>query len=529
LDSAANSTSKAAKPPTSPRKASGGTPIAHETQVIATGTHQAENSDKRELFKEATSTALVFPNGGVIRLSAAVDPGQLLFLTNQETRREVVAQVTRKRVNPSSGFYIELEFTEPAPDFWGIEFPENPVAAPANEPQSSAGDYELMHSDEAAPDDLSPNAPAPTTAEVQALVDEVEALRARLRSMQTQTPPAQPELASLDAPIPSSAPAPPLPAMLAAILDQSIAEQKSKAPSGHADPSAPENTSTLSAETPQSEDQQAVAASKSEPEEDLLPKPALDFQKSKSPKQIPPPVEYGPPSSDRMGLLRLALLAVVSLFAVSVAAWNMHWLPWLNGPANPSGSASAPSRSTANSSTAAHQAAPKSDQHLDANASTPPSAANSTAAPQGTASTEGPSPDAQEEPAQSTDAASEPITKKDSPVVSVARRTPVHSAPVPEDAPADDTTAIVPPRLVKSVKPTAPSDALQSFVTGNVTLDALVDKSGRVESMKVLSGPPSFHKAAMEALKQYRYEPARQHGKPVSAHVTVTVPFLFEP
>jgi protein TonB len=105
----------------------------------------------------------------------------------------------------------------------------------------------------------------------------------------------------------------------------------------------------------------------------------------------------------------------------------------------------------------------------------------------------------------------------------------VHSAPVPEDAPADDTTAIVPPRLVKSVKPTAPSDALQSFVTGNVTLDALVDKSGRVESMKVLSGPPSFHKAAMEALKQYRYEPARQHGKPVSAHVTVTVPFLFEP
>lgn len=75
----------------------------------------------------------------------------------------------------------------------------------------------------------------------------------------------------------------------------------------------------------------------------------------------------------------------------------------------------------------------------------------------------------------------------------------------------------------------APADALRQFVTGNVTLDAVVDKSGHVESMKVLSGPASFHKAAMEALKQYRYKPARQNGKAVAAHVTVTVPFWFEP
>ena len=98
-----------------------------------------------------------------------------------------------------------------------------------------------------------------------------------------------------------------------------------------------------------------------------------------------------------------------------------------------------------------------------------------------------------------------------------------------DDPAPDDNATIVPPRLLKSVKPIAPSDALQSFVTGNVTLDALIDKSGHVESMKILSGPSSFHKAAMEALKQYRYDPARQHGKPVPAHVTVTVPFLFEP
>ena len=33
----------------------------------------------------------------------------------------------------------------------------------------------------------------------------------------------------------------------------------------------------------------------------------------------------------------------------------------------------------------------------------------------------------------------------------------------------------------------------------------------------------------MDALKQYRYKPATQGGKPVAAHVTVTIKFLFEP
>jgi len=79
------------------------------------------------------------------------------------------------------------------------------------------------------------------------------------------------------------------------------------------------------------------------------------------------------------------------------------------------------------------------------------------------------------------------------------------------------------------VRAVAPGNALRSFVTGNVTLDALIDKSGHVATMKVLSGPASFHKAAMNALKQYRYEPARQNGQPVAAHITVTVPFWFEP
>jgi outer membrane biosynthesis protein TonB len=95
-----------------------------------------------------------------------------------------------------------------------------------------------------------------------------------------------------------------------------------------------------------------------------------------------------------------------------------------------------------------------------------------------------------------------------------------------------DGVAIIPPRLIKSVRAIASPNALQYFDKGNTateTLDVAVDSSGHVKLMKVLSGPASLRSAAMDALKHYRYEPAKLRGKPVAAHVTVKVEFLFEP
>ena len=99
-------------------------PVAHEVPVLATGARPGESGGQRKLFTEEASTVLAFENGGVIRLSAAVAVGQLLFLTNMGTRREVVAQVMRKRDFRPTSCYVEVEFSEPAPGFWGIEFPE---------------------------------------------------------------------------------------------------------------------------------------------------------------------------------------------------------------------------------------------------------------------------------------------------------------------------------------------------------------------------------------------------------------------
>src|SRR5499433_44029 len=110
-------------------------PIALETPVVATGARPGDAA-KRELFTEETQTVLAFEKGAVIRLSAAVADGQLLFLTNKKTGKEVVTQVIRKRSFRPTSCYVDLEFTEASPGFWGIEFPKSAPAVPRH----AAGD-----------------------------------------------------------------------------------------------------------------------------------------------------------------------------------------------------------------------------------------------------------------------------------------------------------------------------------------------------------------------------------------------------
>jgi TonB family protein len=65
-------------------------------------------------------------------------------------------------------------------------------------------------------------------------------------------------------------------------------------------------------------------------------------------------------------------------------------------------------------------------------------------------------------------------------------------------------------------------------ITGSVTIDALIDATGRVASTKVVSGPATLQDAAKDALSRWKYEPAQLHGKPVPMHVTVTIQFKLQ-
>src|ERR1700688_1930493 len=107
------------------RPTSGAHPVTLEVPVTVNGARAVEDSDKREPFSETTSTVLVLANGAVIRLSSSVAPGQLLFLTNEKTKREVVCQVVKSKSYRNVSGYVELEFTEPAVGFWGVRFPSD--------------------------------------------------------------------------------------------------------------------------------------------------------------------------------------------------------------------------------------------------------------------------------------------------------------------------------------------------------------------------------------------------------------------
>src|SRR6266566_3461327 len=104
-------------------------PVALEVPVTVNGARAVDGSDKREPFSESTKTVLIFGSGAVIRLSSSVAPGQLLFLTNEKTKKEVVCQVVKSKNYRNVSGYVELEFTEPVVGFWGMRFPSDRVGS----------------------------------------------------------------------------------------------------------------------------------------------------------------------------------------------------------------------------------------------------------------------------------------------------------------------------------------------------------------------------------------------------------------
>jgi protein TonB len=80
-------------------------------------------------------------------------------------------------------------------------------------------------------------------------------------------------------------------------------------------------------------------------------------------------------------------------------------------------------------------------------------------------------------------------------------------------------------RLIKSVPPVYPALAKTNHVTGDVTLDALIDATGKVTVVKVVSGPTLLRESAMDAVRLWKYEPARLDGRPTSTHLSATVKF----
>jgi TonB family protein len=82
------------------------------------------------------------------------------------------------------------------------------------------------------------------------------------------------------------------------------------------------------------------------------------------------------------------------------------------------------------------------------------------------------------------------------------------------------------PKLITRVNPKYPAEAKKAGIQGVVVLEALVDEHGRVTGVDILKSESSvLNKPAIDAVKQWVYEPYILDGKPTKVRFTVTVRF----
>jgi hypothetical protein len=491
--------------------------VALETTVIATGARPGDTAAKRELFTEETQTVLVFEQGAVIRLSAAVADGQLLFLTNKATGKEVVTQVLRKRSFRPTNCYVDLEFTEACPGFWGIEFPKAGKVASVSDANGVA---ETLSADEDSGSGAEKPAVPPSLQEVERLKNEVAGLQTQLKSLQTG--------------------------------QNSVTET-----AGKSEVKSAAQISTGLARKEEEKRLEELFAMEAKQEESNLPKRLVAYPQKSANRILQKP-----------GVRRSLIAALV----VVLAAAGAYWFGAFNAlttktnsakaaPAHAMLPASGPTAASIGQKTAvASVASSPSDNDNVKTSVAPPEgivknpAANSasTAAADNktgvlglplNSTIPGPVKSSPESvfsarvavPSEAKRRKGQPASESSNrPAASASNAGAVSSTTAGSDARGGvgvipDGDGYVGPKLVRGVRPVAPAEALKNYVTGNVNLDALVDAAGHVKSVTVLSGPAKLRETAIEDIKQYVYEPAKKNGKAVPAHVQVSLQFWYEP
>ncbi|MGA2809993.1 MAG: energy transducer TonB [Candidatus Acidiferrum sp.] len=510
----------------------GSEPEAIEVPVEVSGASVAGAAGARELFSEDTLTTLVFDDGAVVRLSAAIAVGQMLFLKHKMSQKEIVTRVLRQRSFGAGNAYVELEFAEPAAGFWTAA-PAAP-APPSNQdvahaPLNAAGSrgavalaktephlYELLSN---STDDQA-SAPPVTNLGTQ--------LSALLENESPRPQPVATPKRSADTPVPSmdfgdlqALLSPPQQAATTAAVGEVVAGrslnlQDGPAASAEAETSA-HREETGEAQNSTEEQPEELTAGSLEPNEDgasaakkIVELPALEGAAAKT--------------LARTRLLAAALV-LVSLTGVGYEKGFLgDWFSNHSVAASTGGAVRPLSikRQAAKGAPGDH-GSPATDSKSGSASTASDTGTDATATGALNAAAADPTRSGEEAALrkQARSTGTEGAAKHGAAMVSTSTEDPT--------SPADDVDGYEPPKLVKAVNAVPPPEAVQNFVTGDVKFDAAVDASGKVSSANVISGPAPLHAAALEALKRYQYKPAIKNGQAVAGHVTVSVKFWYEP
>lgn len=445
-----------------------------EREVPLTVSGRGVGAETGDSFTEETVTKAVFENGAVVRLRAEVNEGQTLRIRNGENGREVEARVAKHVTGEGDVKYVELEFAQAQTDFWAT---------------AVMGEAQVKEAPEA-PIEIQKPEQAPVAGEATSQGE---------ISSPTTTAGQQEEL----------------PAWMKV---NKAWEGADSYPIRMQLPKATGETSPRTAEF--AADSATITAAQ---DEYLLPKPSLDFEQFPGLAEERTRLLSGTARRSLSGPIGALVGAALLVIAVGIGTYRLGWLRWprkkIETKAAGTSVRTAPSSEVITTGQYAVPIPPPKAVSKPLNvvhdvpavtSDTPTGNENAAA----TKTAELQSIDSQP--------SSKPSAKPRSTVKAEAKNVSVQGA--------NADGAYEPPILIKAIRSLSPPEALQSFVSGVVTLDALVDENGKVLSATATSGPKALYEKAAQTVKEgYLYKPAKRDGKPVQAHVDVRIQFWYEP
>jgi TonB family protein len=96
------------------------------------------------------------------------------------------------------------------------------------------------------------------------------------------------------------------------------------------------------------------------------------------------------------------------------------------------------------------------------------------------------------------------------------------------NGPARISGGVMAGQIISKVNPIYPPEARASGTSGTVVLHAIIGKDGTVQQLNVISGPPMLAGSAIDAVRQWVYQPYLLNGEPVEVDTTVTVNYSLD-
>jgi TonB family protein len=413
---------------------------------------------------EETATLILFPHGAVVRLSAGVRVGQVLVLTNRKTSRDVLCRVVNVKPLASVKGYIEIEFNNPVSGFWGVEFPQEPSSVY----KPTASTAMPTAAPVAAPEPKEAALPRPSLKhEVPALSPAREGQPKDWGSPSSETRRSVRRDTAIGAELQNEA-------LLRARRRRSAWLTMVVASSCFVALAAVTGVLLFRRYHAQAAALPAVttAPSPAATAAVTVPTPVATSQPEGKPEAVVTAAPAGArpaPSNQGSALADMSPVAAALVKPETSKAPAGRHVPVLNltGHAVASGKAAASA------------------------AEPPPSIASNTGA--------------------------------SGSIGVILSATPSGAGPAPP--PQAHVAITVPAHATYSPSPRYPMMAMENHIEGDVRIEAQIDAKGRATHMKVVSGPPLLYQAAMDALRQWKYEPSRLDGNPVDSQTTVTIQF----